>query len=291
MAEISAAVVKALRDRTGAGMMECKKALSDAAGDADRAIELLRERGLAKAVKRAGRATSEGAIALALVGSAAGIVELGCETDFVAKTDDFLAVANALARAAAERSEAKTPDDLLAVPTDGVPLRERMQGASGKLGENVELKRFARLNGAGPGQVGGYVHAGGRLGVVVALESAAAGAGLAALARDVAMHVAAHDPSPVAIDRSGVSQELIQREAELFRRQAQQEGKPAPVIERIVEGRLKKYYAEVCLLEQSFVKDPDRSVQQLLDEAGKTLGQPVRVTGFVRFKLGESAPE
>jgi elongation factor Ts len=289
MAEISAAVVKSLRDRTGAGMMECKKALSDAAGEVDRAIELLRERGLAKAVKRAGRVTSEGVIVLALVGPAAGIVELGCETDFVAKTDDFLAVANALARAAAERPEAKTPDDLLAVPVDGVPLRERMQSASGKLGENIELKRFARLAGGGAGQAGGYVHAGGRLGVIVALETAASGDGLLALARDIAMHVAAHDPSPVSIDR-GASRSWSSRK-ELFRRQAQQEGKPPPVIERIVEGRLKKYYAEVCLIEQAFVKDPDRSVQQLLDEGGKALGQPLRVTGFVRFKLGETAAE
>jgi len=291
MAEISAAVVKSLRDRTGAGMMECKKALADAAGDADRAIELLRERGLAKAVKRAGRATSEGAIVLALVGSVAGIVELGCETDFVAKTDDFLAVANALARAAAEQAEAKTPDDLLAVKAGARPLRELMQSASGKLGENIELKRFARLAGAGAGQAGGYVHVGGRLGVIVALETAAAGDGLGALARDLAMHVAAHDPSPVSIDRSGVPKELVAKEAELFRRQAQQEGKPAPLIERIVEGRLKKYYAEVCLVEQAFVKDPDRSVQQLLDEAGKALGQPLRVTGFVRFRLGETPAE
>jgi elongation factor Ts len=291
MAEISAAVVKALRDRTGAGMMECKKALADAAGDAERAALLLRERGLAKAVKRAGRTTSEGAIALAFVGSAAGMVEVGCETDFVAKTDDFLAVASALAHAAAERPEAKTPDDLLAVVVDGAPLREMMQAASGKLGENVELKRFARLAAAGAGQPGGYVHAGGRLGVIVALESGAAGNGLAGLARDVAMHVAAHDPSPLSIDRSGVPEELVRKESELFRRQAQQEGKPAPVIERIVEGRLKKYYAEVCLLEQAFVKDPDKSVQQLLDEAAGTLGQPVRVTGFVRFKLGETAAE
>jgi len=291
MAEISAAAVKSLRDGTGAGMMECKKALSDAAGDVDRAVELLRERGLAKAVKRAGRATSEGAIVLALVGSVAGIVELGCETDFVAKTDDFLAVANALARAAAEQAEAKTPDDLLAVKVGARPLRELMQSASGKLGENIELKRFARLAGAGAGQAGGYVHAGGRLGVIVALETSAAGDGLGALARDLAMHVAAHDPSPVSIDRSGIPADLLAKEAELFRRQAQQEGKPAPVIERIVEGRLKKYYAEVCLVEQAFVKDPDRSVQQLLDEAGKALGQPLRVTGFVRFRLGETSAE
>jgi elongation factor Ts len=291
MAEISAAVVKALRDKTGAGMMECKKALADAGGDEARAIELLRERGLAKAVKRAGRATSEGVVTLASAGDAAGIVELGCETDFVAKTDDFLRVAAQLADAAAAHPEAKTVDDLLAISAGGRTLREAVQAASGKLGENVELKRFARLAPNGKGRTGGYVHAGGRLGVLVALDTAASDEALGALAKDVAMHVAAHDPSPVAIDRSGVPKALVEKEAELFRRQAQQEGKPPPVVERIVEGRLKKYYAEVCLLEQAFVKDPDRSVKALLDEAGKKLGQPVAVSGFVRFKLGETAAE
>ena len=248
MAEISAAVVKALRDKTGAGMMECKKALADAAGDAERAVELLRERGLAKAVKRAGRATSEGVIALAAAGGAAGIIELGCETDFVAKTDDFLAVAGALARAAASHAAAKAPDDLLALPDGGRALRETMQAASGKLGENIELKRFARLATTGKGKTGGYVHAGGRLGVIVALDTAASGDGLDTLAKDVAMHVAAHDPSPVSIDRDSVPKELLAKETELLRRQAEGEGKPAHVTERIVEGRLKKFYAEVCLL-------------------------------------------
>jgi elongation factor Ts len=291
MAEISAAAVKALRDRTGAGMMECKKALTDAAGNSERAIEMLRERGLAKAVKRAGRATSEGAIALALANGAAGIIELGCETDFVAKTDDFQAVAAALADAAARHEKAETPDQLLAVEDGGRPLREAMQAASGKLGENIELKRFARLAPNGAGKLGGYVHAGGRLGVIVALDTAATSDAVEGLAKDVAMHVAAHDPSPLSIDREGVPKELIEKEAELFRRQAQQEGKPAPVIERIVEGRLKKYYAEVCLTEQAFVKDPDLSVAKLLEEAGKKLGHPIRVAGFVRFKLGETATE
>ena len=272
-------------------MMECKKALGDAAGDEGRAIELLRERGLAKAVRRAGRATSEGTIALATAGAAAGIIELGCETDFVAKTDDFMAVASALANAAASHPEARTPDELLALSDGGRPLRETMQAASGKLGENVELKRFARLAPAGKGKTGGYLHAGGRLGVIVSLDTAASGDGLDTLAKDLAMHVAAHDPSPVSIDRDGVPKELIEQEGELFRRQAQQEGKAPPVIERIVEGRLKKYYAEVCLIEQAFVKDPDKTVKRLLDEAGKKLGQAVSVTGFVRFKLGETATE
>ena len=288
MAEISAAVVKALRDKTGAGMMECKKALGDAGGDEARAIVLLRERGLAKAVKRAGRATSEGMIALAAVGAASGIVELGCETDFVAKTDDFVAVASALAKAAATHPEAKALDDLLGLTEAGRPLRESVQAASGKLGENVELKRFARLAPAGKGRTGGYVHAGGRLGVIVALDTAANGDVLEALAKDVAMHVAAHDPSPVAIDRDGVPKELVEKETEILRRQAAGEGKPAHVTERIVEGRLKKFYSEVCLLEQAFVMNPDQSIGELLEARGKELGAEIAVSGFVRFRLGEA---
>jgi elongation factor Ts len=287
MAEISAQAVKALRERTGAGMMECKKALADATGDVERAVELLRERGLAKGAKRAGRATSEGVIALALGDAAAGIVELGCETDFVAKTDDFQRLADQLARAALAHADAKTPDELLT----RAKLQEQVQAASGKLGENVVLKRTARLAVPGKGRTSGYVHAGGRLGVIVALETPATEEGLERLAKDVAMHVAAHDPSPVSIGREGVPKALLDKETEILRRQAAQEGKPPHVTERIVEGRLKKFYSEVCLLEQAFVKNPDQSVAQLLDEAGKQLGQPVRVTGFVRFKLGETPTE
>jgi elongation factor Ts len=284
---ISAADVKALRDRTGAGMMECKKALGDADGDADRAVELLRERGLAKGAKRAGRATSEGTIALALEGGVAGIVELGCETDFVAKTDDFQDLATTLAGAALAHPEATTPEALLQL--DG--LDQQLQAASGKLGENVVLKRCARLAADGAGLASGYVHAGGKLGVIVAVDTAASGDGPERLAKDVAMHVAAHDPSPVAIDRDGVPKDLVEKESEILRRQAEQEGKPPAVTEKIVEGRLKKFYGEVCLLEQAFVKNPDQSIAKLLEEAGKELGEPVRVSGFVRFKLGETATE
>jgi elongation factor Ts len=287
MAEISAQAVKALRERTGAGMMECKKALADASGDVERATELLRERGLAKGAKRSGRATSEGAIALATSDAAGGIVELACETDFVAKTDDFQGLAERVAKAALAYPKATSPDELLAA----AKLTDSLQAASGKLGENVVLKRCARLGLGGAGRIGGYVHAGGRLGVIVALETAASGDGLDRLAKDVAMHVAAHDPSPVSIDRDGVPKPLLDKETEILRRQAEQEGKPPAVTERIVEGRLKKFYTEVCLLEQAFVKNPDQSVRQLLEEAGKKLGQPVRVSGFVRFKLGEVATE
>ncbi|MEB2343443.1 MAG: translation elongation factor Ts [Deltaproteobacteria bacterium] len=285
MAEISAAAVKDLRDRTGAGMMDCKKALADAAGDLEKATTLLRERGLAKAAKREGRETAEGTVALALAGEAGALVELGCETDFVARTDDFQRIARGVAEAAARDAGAGTVEGLSAAALEGETVAARIAAAAGKLGENVVLKRVARLAVPG-GLVGGYVHAGGKLGVLVGLATAARGAGAEALAKDVAMHVAAADPSPVAVDRAGVPADLVQRERELFMKQAAQSGKPEKVIDKIVEGRVNKFYAEVVLLEQPFVKDPDRTIRELLERSGKELGGPVAVTAFVRFRLG-----
>lgn len=288
MAEISAAVVKALRDQTGAGMMDCKRALTDADGDVRRAGELLRERGLAKAVKREGRETSEGVIGFAVAGATGALVELACETDFVAKTDEFLKLAARLASLVVADASRATPEALLEATLDGEKVSERIQGAIAKLGENVLLRRVARLTAGEAGVVGGYVHAGGKLGVLVALESKGAGPELESLARDLSMHVAAADPSPVAIDRAGVSAELVDAERSIFRAQAEQSGKPANIIDKMVEGRINKYYAEVCLLEQAFVKDPDRVVGKLLADESKRLGRPVAVSGFVRFKLGEA---
>jgi elongation factor Ts len=288
VAGISAKAVKELREKTGAGMMDCKRALADADGDAAKAGELLRERGLAKAVKREGRETSEGAVGMALAGDAAGLVELGCETDFVAKTDDFQALAAALAAAVAADPGIDSPEALLATKIDGETVEEKVKAAIGKLGENIVAKRVARVSGS---RVGGYVHAGGKLGVVVALETGSSGEPVEALAKDLAMHVAAADPSPVAVDRDGVPEDLVAKEAEIFRKQAEQEGKPAGVVEKIVEGRVRKYYNEVCLLEQPFVKDPDKSIRELLADAEKALGGGVRVAGFVRFRLGEAAAE
>jgi len=288
VAEISAEMVKTLRDRTGAGMMDCKRVLADAKGDLDRAAELLRERGLAKAVKREGRATSEGAIAIALDGPVGGMVEVGCETDFVARTDDFQGLANTLARAVVAGAGIDGPDALLAARVDGETASERITAAIAKLGENVVVKRVARLAVDGGGVVGGYVHAGGKLGVLVGLATEARGAELAALARDVAMHVAAADPSPVAVERSQLPQQLLDSERSIYRAQAEQEGKPAKVIDRIVEGKVNKFAADVCLVEQAFVKDPDRTIGDVLGDASKQAGVPVRVTAFRRFKLGEA---
>ncbi len=281
MAEISAKDVKNLREQTGAGMMDCKRALADAGGDLNKAVEVLRERGLAKAGKREGRATSEGVIAIALVGTAGGMVELGCETDFVARTDDFVALGERLARAVAEDAGVATVDALLDASVDGEKAQDRVKAAIAVLGENVVVKRVARL-GVGSGVVGGYVHAGGKLGVLVALE-APAGASLEGVVKDVSMHVAAADPSPVAVSREGVSPQLIEGEREIYRKQALAEGKPEKILDRIVEGKVNKFLSEIALVEQPFVKDPDRSIGDLLAAAGPD----VNVSGFERFKLGQ----
>jgi len=287
--EISAAAVKALRDQTGAGMMDCKRALSDAGGDVEKAGALLRERGLAKAVKRGGRETSEGAIALATRGAAGALVELGCETDFVAKTEDFQKLVQSFAAAAAADPKLASAEALAEAVVGGTKVSEQVSAAIARLGENVVLKRCARLQVDGPGVVAGYVHAGGKLGVLVGLRTSGDAGQAGALGRDLAMHVAAHDPSPLAVDRSGVPSDVVEKERAIFRAQAEGSGKPPPVIEKIVDGRVNKFYAEVCLLEQGFVKDPDRTVGDLLRDAGKKLGAEVGVSGFLRFRLGEAA--
>ncbi len=285
MAEISAAAVKTLRDRSGAGMMDCKRALTDADGDLEKATLLLRERGLAKAAKREGRAAAEGVVAMAVVGQSGALIELGCETDFVARTDDFQKLAHEIAAVAAGDPDLTSSEALGAAPLDGETVAGRVAAVAGTLGENVVLKRVARL-GEPDGIVGGYVHAGGKLGVLVGLRTRATGDEIAALAKEVAMHVAAADPSPVSIDRSGVPSDLVAREREFFAKQAAESGKPANVIEKIVDGRINKFFAEVALLEQAFVKDPDLTVQQRLAQVGKQLGTEIAVTGFARFRLG-----
>ena len=283
MAEISAAAVKTLRDQTGAGMMDCKRALGDADGDSEKAIELLRERGLAKAGKRAGRATSEGTVGMALDGGSAGLVELGCETDFVAKTDEFQGAAVEIAQAVAASGSVSTADDALGCKLGAGSVEDQVGAIASKVGENVVLKRVARIH-VDTGITGGYVHAGGKLGVIVGVASASGSDADSGLAKDVAMHVAATDPTPIAVDREGVAADLVEKERDLLTRQAEQTGKPANVIERIVDGRMGKFYQEFCLLEQAFVKDPDKSVGDLLPDGAS-------VTGFVRFKVGEGEPE
>lgn len=291
MTAISAQAVKQLREKTGAGMMDCKRALGDAEGDAQRAFELLRERGQARAAKRAGRETSEGLIAMSLDGAAAGLVEIGCETDFVARTADFQSLVTLAATAAVANPAAQTAEALGQVECEGEPLDARIQAAIGKLGENIVLKRHARIAAGEAGCAGGYIHAGGKLGAIVALATKAQGPAAVALARDLAMHVAAADPSPIALTREDIPAEVLQRETAILQKQVEGEGKPAHVTAKIVEGRLRKFYGEVCLLEQPFVKDSKQSVQQFLKDSAARIGEPVQIAGFVRYRLGEMPAE
>ena len=282
MSQISAQAVKTLRDETGAGMMDCKRALSDAEGDAQKAMELLRERGLAKAGKRAGRATSEGTLGMSIEGGVASLIELSCETDFVAKTDEFQASAASIAQAVAQASAASDVEAALLCKLGEGTVGDELGAIASKVGENVVLKRVGGLS-VENGLTGGYIHAGGKLGVIVGLQGASGG-DATALAKDIAMHVAATDPTPLAVDRDGVAAELVEKEKDLLRRQAQQSGKPENVVERIVDGRMGKFFQEFCLVEQAFVKDPDKSVKELLPEGAS-------ITGFVRFKVGEGEGE
>lgn len=287
MAEISAGDVKALRDSTGAGMMDCKRALADAAGDVERARELLRERGLAKAGKRAGRETSEGAVVFASQGGKGALIELGCETDFVAKTPDFQGLAQAIAQACLQSSGVANADAALSLPLSGSTIDDVVKAAGAKMGENIQLKRVATVDVKGV--TGGYIHGGGKLGVLVALETSAVNGEVESIARDVAMHVAAHDPTPIAVDRGDVPAEVVEKERKILTAQAMESGKPANVVEKMVDGRINKFFSENCLLAQGFVKDPETSIRDLLAKSGKAAGATLVVKRFVRFKLGEAA--
>ena len=285
---ISAADVKTLRTQTGAGMMDCKRALTDADGDMERAVELLRERGLAKAGKRAGRETSEGAIGTAFGAGVAAMVELGCETDFVARTDDYQALVQEIADLVVGDAALTDVEKTLAAQMGEGSVEARVQAAVGKMGENIELKRVARL-AVGEGVTGGYVHAGGKLGVIVGIAANKSDPKLDALAKDVAMHVAAADPTPLAVDPDGIPADVVEAERRVLTAQAEGSGKPENVIEKMVEGRMRKFFAENCLLQQAFVKDPDQSVGDVVAAVAKELGAEARVSEFARFRLGEES--
>lgn len=284
---ISAKDVKALRESTGAGMMDCKRSLAEAEGDIERAMELLRERGLAKAGKRAGRDTSEGAVVFASDGGRGAIIELGCETDFVAKTPDFQSLAQSIVDTVAAMDGEVSLEDALAAPLNDATVDDTIKAAVARVGENVQLKRVASLNVTGV--TGGYIHGVGGLGVIVALETEISSEGVGDVIRDVAMHVAAHDPTPIAIDRDDMPADVVAKERSFLTSQALESGKPENVVKKMVDGRINKFYAENCLVEQSFVKDPDKTVREIVADAGKAAGGEIKVARFVRFKLGEAA--
>jgi elongation factor Ts len=274
---ITAAQVKELRERTGSGMMECKKALVEAGGDMDAAAEALRKAGMAKADKKAGRIAAEGLIVVetSADGKTAAIVEVNCETDFVAKKDDFQAFAHAIAKRVLADDPADI-DALLAMPLrdgDATSIEDARKALIAGIGENITVRRFVRVEGSG--RISTYTH-GVRIGVVVDLEG-----GDTELGKDVAMHIAAHDPRPVCVSESQVPVEMVTREREFFTAQARESGKPENIIEKMIEGRIRKFLGEITLLGQSFVKDPDQTVGRLLEDADAA------VLAFHRIELGE----
>ena len=271
MAKITAAMVKELREKTGAGMMDCKKALTATDGDQEKAVDFLREKGIAKAEKKAGRIAAEGVVAVYRSddGKVVSMVEVNCETDFVSATDNFHAVADKIAKQIAD-VDPKDLDDLNDSELDGKKVSDLVTETIASIGEKVAIRRFARY-AVEDGQIASYIHMGGAIGVLVDLDG-----GDAQLGKDIAMQVAASNPD--SIDSTGVSQEAIEREKEVARAKAIEEGKPEKILDRIVEGRIKKYYKEVCLVEQPFVKDDKKSVQDVLGN--------VKVRRFARFQLG-----
>ena len=266
---ITADTVKQLRERTGAGMMECKKALVETQGNLDAAAELMRKTGLAKADKKAARGGAEGTVAVERSGSSAVLVEINSETDFVARGEEFLAFARDVARVALEKAPADV-SALLAQANGASTLDEQRRTLIAKIGENISVRRFVRVTA--PGALGTYIH-GGRIGSLVALTG-----GDEALARDLAMHVAAVNPAY--IDSNGVPAAVLDKEREILAEQTKAEKKPPEIIAKMVEGRLRKYLAEITLVGQPFVKDPDVTVEKLLKKAGATVVQ------FVRYEVG-----
>ncbi len=291
MAEISAAMVKELREKTGAGMMDCKKALGAAEGDFEKAVTWLREKGLAAAAKKGGRVAAEGLVDVYAADDVAAVVEVNCETDFVAKNPDFRAFVAELAEVVAKKNPG-TVDDLNTQATkSGATVKDALTEKIAKIGENMQIRRFARVHttGTSPGTVGTYVHGGGNIGVLVELSVDDAGKAKSdtakALAKDLAMHVAA--ASPMFLRREEADQKVVENERSIYREKAKAEGKPEKILDKIVDGQVQKFLAENCLLEQAFVKDPDITVSKLLEKVGKELGAKVDIKSVQRFKVGE----
>jgi len=279
---ISAELVKRLRDRTGAGMADCKKALEEANGDENGAIEILRKKGAAAAAKRSDREAKEGAIVTAVSEDKhrGVIAEVNSETDFVARNESFVQFAQDIANAALAASPNSHEEFLLAKLANGATISEEVGAQTGRLGEKLEARRFEMLTAA-DGVVTSYIHPGSKLGVLVAITGTDE-AKATALGRDIAMQIAAMNP--LALNRSQISTETAEKELEIYRTQARNEGKKEDIIERIVKNKLEKFYQDNCLLEQSFIKEASKSITDLLKEAGPN----TTVTGYVRMQLGEA---
>ena len=286
MAEITAAMVKELRERTSVGMMDCKKALQECGGEMETAIDWLRQKGLSKAAKKAGRTTSEGLIGLqsAPDNTAAAMVEVMCETDFVARGDQFKAFAADVASKVYDNNPADA-DALAAL------VGEDLNNQIATLGENMSIGRFARFAAEQPGLVGSYIHSNGKIGVLVELgvkdKASLAKPELLELARNIAMQVAA--TGSLALDPSCLDPAVVEREREVFRQKTLDEGKPANIVDKIVDGRIQKFYQEVCLMEQAYIRDDKVTIKALVKDQCKCLGDEITVRRFARIQLGENS--
>lgn len=283
MAEISAKMVKELRDMTGAGMMDCKKALQECGAELEKAVDWLRQKGIAKAAKKTGRATSEGLVTFAVGngGKTVALASVCCETDFVARGEKFQDFAQSVSQLVLDKNPADAPA-LEAL------LGDSLQELIGAVGENMTLGDFARIERQGPGSIGVYIHSNNKIGVLVDIETAsdeaASKPAFHELCKNLAMQIAA--ASPLAVDPSCLDQAVVEREREVYRQKALEEGKPANIVEKIVEGAVKKFHKEVCLLEQLFIRDDKKTITDVLRDAGKELGGDVKVIRFARIQLG-----
>ena len=287
MANITASMVKDLREMTGAGMMDCKAALNETKGDMDAAIDLLRKKGLSKAAKKAGRVAAEGLIGVSVRGTKGIVVEVNSETDFVARNDLFQGLVKMIADVA--HSAGTDVGKINAAKAGTITIEASINDTIAKIGENMTLRRAAELS-VKQGAIGSYVHSSvsdglGRIGVLVALESPGKASELASFGRLIAMHIAAANPQ--ALDAAALDPAVVAREKDVLADKFKQQGKPANMIEKIVESGIKTFYKEVTLLEQAYVHDDKKSVAQALKEAEGTVGGPVKIAGYVRYALGE----
>ena len=288
MANITAALVKELRERTQAGMMDCKKALMENDGDMDKAIDWLREKGLAQAAKKAGRIAAEGAVVQYITecGKVGAIVEVNCETDFVAKTDNFMNFASSVAKhvALANPADIDALNTQKFVDDETKTIEDLISEATVAIGEKISVRRFVRYETAG--LVSSYIHMGGKVGVLVEVATEAANnEAVIELAHDLCLQIAAAKPE--AVRREEVNAENLEKEREIYRAKALESGKPEKIVDKIVDGQIEKYYKDVCLLEQVFVKDADKTVKGLVAEVSKAVGAPIDVIRYARFERGE----
>lgn len=283
---VTAALVKELRQRTGAGMMDCKKALTETDGDIDKAIEVLREKGLSKAAKKAGRIAAMGLVGVALNEDAteASIIEVNSETDFVAKNEEFIGFVDNLANIALTSGAADMDAFMALSYEDEGTIQDALTNKISKIGENMNIRRFEKVSEPGTKNIS-YIHGGGRIAVLITLKTEASAEEIEAVGKDVAMQVASM--APKYISEADVDQDFIESEKQVLIQQALNEGKPAEIVEKMVTGRLKKELKEVCLLEQKFVKDNEVTVAQYVKNAAKDLGKDIEVVGMIRYEVGE----